>query len=1240
MTATRNPHLSLSSLLCALTLNASTLVGFAQPHYVQVGTLPLPTDLDRVEVFDAVSQQLFSFPTYNSAGDVSDGYVSGQGPNDTFAFTELPGLEAVHWGRVATDGASLYSVGGYGVLTYNVEYVPIASVSQSPVWQSTTILPYLTYPFGRALLQTFIYQGNLYVLGGYGGSGQTLYSDVDYAPILSGGALGSFVPTTSLPLGMYGHSAAVSADGVVYVAYNTNLYSAQIAADGSLGPWVTQPPIPGMNHNNYGNTGMAIVNNLLVIVDCTNTFVCRLGASGQLESAAAAIPNPVYLAEYSVYANNGRFYVTATSGGIYRIDGLVTGNPPLITAQPQSLTLTNGVSAVFTVTASGTSPFGYRWQENGAGLADGGNISGSATSTLTLSPATLSDAGNYTVIITNSYGSVTSTLAKLTVLAAPAVTSQPQSQTVPAGSTVAFGVSVTAYPPPSYQWTCNGTSIVGATQASLTLENVQLNQSGSYAVSVSNSVGFGVSGPATLAVFSPPGGPPGSERWQYPCPGDGISTTPSLGPDGTVYLAPQGALVALSAAGTQYWTLPLSVAYGSPTVSPEGTIYLGAWGTDLLYAVNSDGTLLWSVSLPGAGGFTKPPSLAEDGTIYVPINGDPSPGTTKFYAVNPNGTFKWSFELGGRPDGAAVGYDGAIYFGSVDTNRFFALNPDGTAKWSYSPAFTGGVAPAIGSDGTIYAGGSQLLALTPEGTLRWSFPAGGSPSIASDGTLYFAASGTLFALNPDGSMKWAYATGAPMYGPPAISRLGTIYVSEGDRGLLALNPDGTKQWEFLTGTPNQNPSDARKPSPTIAPDGTVYFPITLPDGSGVLYAVQGDSGPAESPWPMLNRDAQHSGRIPFLITNQPHNQTVLAGSGAEFEVGVAGAQPCTFQWRYNGADLPNQTNSALLLSQVGAENAGAYTCLVSNRTGAYLSGEALLTPLTTATASAVVTNGFVVGATITDGGYGYTNTPTVSLLGGGGSGAVAVAVVTGGVVVAVEILDAGGGYTNPPVVVIAPPFVPQPTIGIAPRSLLSFTGLAPGTSYQLQSLLADTWSGLGAAFNASGSTFVQYVPGTASANSYRLIVTPVPSQASATARVVDGFVVGATVTSGGAGYSANPVVSILNDAGGSNAMAIASVSGGAVTGITITDAGIGYTNAPSILIAPPPANALLPMVTPLLELNFGNLSPYGNYQLEFAPTARGAWTNLGGTFTPASAGNTQYLPATGVMGFFRVRFVQ
>jgi hypothetical protein len=67
-----------------------------------------------------------------------------------------------------------------------------------------------------------------------------------------------------------------------------------------------------------------------------------------------------------------------------------------------------------------------------------------------------------------------------------------------------------------------------------------------------------------------------------------------------------------------------------------------------------------------------------------------------------------------------------------------------------------------------------------------------------------------------------------------------------------------------------------------------------------------------------------------------------------------------------------------------------------------------------ATATATLDHGFVVDATITDGGCGYTNAPAVLIRGGGGIGATATAVVSNGVVVGITITDAGIGYTSPP----------------------------------------------------------------------------------------------------------------------------------------------------------------------------------------------------------------------------------
>ncbi len=86
-----------------------------------------------------------------------------------------------------------------------------------------------------------------------------------------------------------------------------------------------------------------------------------------------------------------------------------------ILSQPQSLIVCDGSPASFSVSVCGTLPLYYQWQKNGSNLTDVGNIFGSATTNLLLSSTTFNDAGNYTVIITNTWGSVTSSVAMLSV---------------------------------------------------------------------------------------------------------------------------------------------------------------------------------------------------------------------------------------------------------------------------------------------------------------------------------------------------------------------------------------------------------------------------------------------------------------------------------------------------------------------------------------------------------------------------------------------------------------------------------------------------------------------------------------------------------------------------------------------------------------------------------------------------------------------------------------------------------
>merc|ERR1711871_1687210 len=203
-------------------------------------------------------------------------------------------------------------------------------------------------------------------------------------------------------------------------------------------------------------------------------------------------------------------------------------------------------------------------------------------------------------------------------------------------------------------------------------------------------------------------------------------------------------------------------------------------GVDVnLYAVNPwDGSLKWSLSL-----YTRvsncasnsspllqrlnPPSMAEDGTIYVSLQ--------TVWAVSPDGQQLWDVNLGGCQG---------------DLNPFEA-----EPIWALP-------SPAIGPDGTLYV------------TARQFFNSLG---------LYFRTSSFLFALNPaDGSQKWWSDTGDNNYGmgsfdsvSVAISNSGILYVGTTDNSLAAFNSDGTQAWKLSLGGPIVAP-------PTLGSDGTIF----------------------------------------------------------------------------------------------------------------------------------------------------------------------------------------------------------------------------------------------------------------------------------------------------------------------------------------------------------------------------------------------------------------------------------
>jgi hypothetical protein len=187
--------------------------------------------------------------------------------------------------------------------------------------------------------------------------------------------------------------------------------------------------------------------------------------------------------------------------------------PPTIDVQPEGQTNIVGGDVWFEVDATSDNDLAYQWYKNRAPLSDNDRISGATDFFLQISAVTTSDAGNYSVTVSDvgTRQAVTSANAYLRVLIPPAITQQPASIAVTAGSSATFTVKVAGTTPFGYQWLVDGVEIPGTTNASLTLPHVQPGDDGNdYSVVIVNlAVDYGLadaagSDPATLTVLIPP----------------------------------------------------------------------------------------------------------------------------------------------------------------------------------------------------------------------------------------------------------------------------------------------------------------------------------------------------------------------------------------------------------------------------------------------------------------------------------------------------------------------------------------------------------------------------------------------------------------------------------------------------------------------------------------------------------------------------------------------------------------
>ena len=227
-------------------------------------------------------------------------------------------------------------------------------------------------------------------------------------------------------------------------------------------------------------------------------------------------------------SSNVVYDLTGTNNGIihgasWNADSPNTAlQPPSIIQQPTNQTVFNGMSnVVFSVAANGSQPFTYQWLFNST------NIPGATGSAYAIAKASLTNLGVYSVIVTNTVGSITSSNAALTMY--PFLSSLFAGTTVLWGQNANLSVSPAGTGPFAYQWYENGVPISGATNQTYTISSIQFTNAGFYSAVVTSAFGSVTNTPAQLVV-----NPAGVSIGMYP----GVTITGTIGYSYTIQSTP------------------------------------------------------------------------------------------------------------------------------------------------------------------------------------------------------------------------------------------------------------------------------------------------------------------------------------------------------------------------------------------------------------------------------------------------------------------------------------------------------------------------------------------------------------------------------------------------------------------------------------------------------------------------------------------------------------------------------
>jgi outer membrane protein assembly factor BamB len=323
--------------------------------------------------------------------------------------------------------------------------------------------------------------------------------------------------------------------------------------------------------------------------------------------------------------------------------------------------------------------------------------------------------------------------------------------------------------------------------------------------------------------------PSGATNWAISLGGQVLSS-PALGVDGTIYVSAIAnffnALFSLRPDGTTNWMVSLgnveflfsaSAQFSSPSMGPDGTIYLGSQDGNL-YSISPTGQTNWTFAM--ADVTYSSPAIGNDGTIYIGSDDG------NLYALNRDGTRKWNFKTVNFVESSpAVTAAGTVYIGGLD-GFFRAFDSNGHQKWAQSLGPVS-LSPAICADGSVLVAAFEgnFYAYAPSnGAILWTFPGNGlmysSPIVLSNGTIYIASGTKLYSLRGTNALAnepWAMFRRDVKHNARAIQRglsLSTALPGGGatltlktetDRVCSVLFSTNLQSWEELTNFVPANP---------------------------------------------------------------------------------------------------------------------------------------------------------------------------------------------------------------------------------------------------------------------------------------------------------------------------------------------------------------------------------------------------------------------------------------------------